>query len=70
MQTTRIQKSIVKALGVSAAGLTVLCKQVAGRDAWGGIAGSKLVCQGHLDGFGNITNTGRAVVARARQMGW
>jgi hypothetical protein len=67
---TRVQKGIVKALGVSAAGIAVLCKQVAGRECWGGAAGHKLVEQGHLDGFGKITDTGRAVVARAREMGW
>lgn len=67
---TRLEKTITKTLGVSEAGLTVLCKQMAGRDAWGGIAGRKLVDQGHLDGFGKITDAGRAIVARARQMGW
>ncbi len=61
---------IALSLGVTPAGLRVLARQAKGRKAWGGNAGLKLIAQGYLDGFGDINAAGRAIVERARQMGW
>jgi len=69
MPRTRTDK-IALNLGVTPAGLKVLAKQAAARDAWNGNAGQRLVNQGYLDGFGKINDAGRALVERARQMGW
>ena len=70
MLLTRTQRDILRALDMTDAGLTVLCRQAAGRVCTGGTAGTRLIKQGHLDGFGMITDQGRALVVRAREMGW
>ena len=66
----RKMTKVALSLGVTPAGLRVLARQAAGRTAWPGNAGQKLIAQGYLDGFGDINDAGRALVERARQLRW
>jgi hypothetical protein len=68
-QATREAK-IALHLGVTPAGLQYLAKRLAGRNGMRGSEAAKLRDQGHLDRRDNLTDTGRAIVERARQMGW
>lgn len=83
---TREQRAIAKSLGVTPFALSVLTRHAAGRtDANGGMAGGMLRSAGFLELFerpvasgtstytfqrSRITDSGRALVARARAMGW
>jgi hypothetical protein len=72
---TALEREISLKLSVSEAGLKILAKLHAGRIVFGGVAGGKLMAQGHIDwGAENrrtiLTNSGRDVIERARLMGW
>lgn len=66
------EKSICKRLDVTPAGLRVLARLYVGIGAGrsGGMAGVRLTDQGLIDRRGQITESGRYVVTRARSMGW
>lgn len=81
---TREQRAIAKNLGVTPFALSVLTRHAAGRtDNNGGMAGRNLRASGLMESFvvfgegepfalhrSRITDAGRALVARARAMGW
>lgn len=48
MTQQAVSAQIARKLGVTEAGLSVLAKLAAGRYAWGGVAGQKLVEQGYV----------------------
>ena len=72
------QSTISKQLGVTDAGIECLCKAVAhkeghafGAGQWRGQgARDRLMRQGYIDFEHVITDAGRAIVKRARRMGW
>jgi hypothetical protein len=78
MYITQLDKHVAKKLGVTPLGLAVLARMVAGGGVGrtAGMAGQKLIKQGYVqerEEYGvqrQITDAGREIVQRAREMGW